>query len=136
MGRGLSLLAMLAGAALLAPDLAARPDSAALDSVLDFGEGEASFFGAEMAGNRTANGETCDPETMTAAHRTLPLGSWLRVTDADSGRSVVVRVNDRGPYAKGRVIDLSRAAARELGMLRRGHARVSLRLVGEELAAR
>ncbi len=136
MGRGLSFLAMIAAAALAAPGASARPDAGAIDAVLDFGSGEASYFGDEMAGNRTANGERCDPEAMTAAHRTLPLGSWLRVTDVASGRSVVVRVYDRGPFAKGRVIDLSRAAARGLGMLKRGHAQVTLRLVGEQLAAR
>jgi rare lipoprotein A len=93
------------------------------------GEGIASFFGREIAGNRTANGEKCDPETLTAAHRTLPFGSLVEVTDALTGNSVIVRINDRGPFAGKRVIDLSKAAARELGIVGRGTARVVLSLV-------
>lgn len=93
------------------------------------GEGIASFFGREIAGNRTANGEKCDPETLTAAHRSLPFGSLVKVTDALTGNSVIVRINDRGPFAGKRVIDLSKAAARELGIVGRGTARVLLNLV-------
>lgn len=91
--------------------------------------GMASFFASEMAGRRTANGEVCDPDTLTAAHRTLPFGSRVRVTNLRTGRSVVVRINDRGPFARGRVIDLSRAAAREIGLERAGHGAVELALV-------
>lgn len=91
--------------------------------------GMASWYGPGFAGRRTANGETFNPRQMTAAHRTLPFGSKVRVTHARSGRSVIVRINDRGPYAKGRVIDLSQAAARKLGIISAGHARVNLALL-------
>ncbi|WP_188053941.1 septal ring lytic transglycosylase RlpA family protein [Sphingosinithalassobacter sp. CS137] len=93
------------------------------------GLGEASYYGDAFAGRSTASGEIFDPALMTAAHRTLPLGSRVRVTEPNSGRSVVVRINDRGPYHGRRVIDLSEAAARELGMLQRGTARVQLALL-------
>ena len=93
-------------------------------------EGYASYYGAEFAGRRTASGETFDPEGLTAAHRDLPFGTKIRVTNLDNGRSVVVRVNDRGPYVAGRIVDLSSAAARELGMLRSGLARVHLEVLG------
>ncbi|WP_448500827.1 septal ring lytic transglycosylase RlpA family protein [Sphingomonas sp.] len=113
-----------------AEEKAAGADPAAAMSMIgSIGEGIASFFGREIAGNRTANGEKCDPETLTAAHRTLPFGSLVKVTDALTGNSVVVRINDRGPFAGKRVIDLSKAAARELGIVGRGTARVVLSLV-------
>lgn len=86
--------------------------------------GMASWYGAELAGHRTASGERFNPGEMTAAHRTLPLGSRVRVTYA--GRSVVVRINDRGPYAAGRVIDLSKAAAERIGLRAAGSGRVEL----------
>jgi rare lipoprotein A len=90
------------------------------------GEGMASFYGAELAGNRTANGERFDPDALTAAHRTLPMGTRLRVTNKSNGKSVIVRINDRGPFAKGRIIDVSRAAAEKISMIRSGTARVTL----------
>ncbi|HEY5337828.1 MAG TPA: septal ring lytic transglycosylase RlpA family protein, partial [Rhizomicrobium sp.] len=86
--------------------------------------GIASWYGPTFYGHRTANGEMYDGQSMTAAHRTLPLPVNVRVTNLDNGKSVVVRVNDRGPYAKGRIIDLSEAAARELDVIRSGTARV------------
>jgi rare lipoprotein A len=81
--------------------------------------GIASFYGTNYSG-RTARGERYDPKKFTAAHRTMPFGTRLRVTDSRSRRSVVVVVNDRGPFIKGRVLDLSLAAAQELGMIGRG----------------
>ncbi len=90
------------------------------------GSGKASYYGAELAGNPTANGETFDPTEMTAAHRTLPFGTRLRVTNERTGASVVVRINDRGPFHGNRVIDVSTAAAKEIGLKRAGTARVSL----------
>ncbi len=86
--------------------------------------GLASFYGRRFQGHRTASGDRYDMRAMTCAHRSAPFGSRLRVTDLDSGRSVVVRVTDRGPFRHGRVIDLSLAAARKLGMIERGVARV------------
>lgn len=96
----------------------------------DLGSGTASYFSREIAGNRTANGERCDPDALTAAHRTAPFGSKLRVTNLATGQSVIVRVNDRGPFRASRIIDLSHAAAREIGMHRTGTAKVSLALIG------
>lgn len=111
--------------------LALAAPAAAEDDIAgaDLGSGMASYFSREMAGNRTANGERCDPDTLTAAHRTAPFGSRIRVTSLTTGKSVIVRVNDRGPFRGGRVIDLSHAAAREIGMHRSGTAKVSLALL-------
>ncbi|TLX60364.1 septal ring lytic transglycosylase RlpA family lipoprotein [Stutzerimonas nosocomialis] len=89
-------------------------------------EGLASFYGKQHHGKRTANGETFDQHAMTAAHRTLPFGTWVRVTHLASGRSVEVRINDRGPYGRGRIIDLSHKAAAELGIVRQGVSRVRI----------
>ena len=93
------------------------------------GDGQASYYAEELAGQLTASGEPFEPEALTAAHRTLPLGSRIRVTNLRNNESVIVRVNDRGPFAKRRVVDLSKAAAREIGMLKRGTARVRLELL-------
>jgi rare lipoprotein A len=79
-------------------------------------------------GRKTASGERYSHRKLTAAHRTLKFGTTVRVTRLDDGRSVVVRVNDRGPFTRGRIIDLSRAAAERLGMIRAGTARVRLEL--------
>ena len=92
-------------------------------------DGEASYYGNELAGNPTASGEIFDPNRLTAAHRTLPLGSKVRVTNPQNGRSVVVRVNDRGPFHGNRVIDLSAAAARNIGLIQSGTERVKLALL-------
>lgn len=92
-------------------------------------EGIASFYGEAFAGRPTANGETFDPEGLTAAHRTLPLGSIIRVTNLRNGQSVVVRVNDRGPYAGDRVLDLSHGAAKAIDMARRGTARIRIEVL-------
>lgn len=86
--------------------------------------GRASWYGAEFAGRCTANGDRFDPKEFTAAHRDLPFGTPVRVTNLDNGKTVVVTINDRGPYVKGRLLDVSLAAARALGMLRRGVASV------------
>jgi rare lipoprotein A len=91
--------------------------------------GMASFYGRECKGQRTASGERFDPNQLTAAHRTLAFGTLVKVTNLDNGRHVVVRINDRGPYARNRVLDLSRAAARKLGFEREGTAYVRLQVV-------
>ncbi len=90
------------------------------------GQGEASYYGHELAGNRTASGERFNPNGLTAAHRTLPLGTKLRVTNVANGRSVIVRINDRGPFVGNRLIDVSLGAAREINMVRSGKAQVRL----------
>jgi rare lipoprotein A len=88
--------------------------------------GTASWYGAGFHGRRTASGERFDRHALTAASRSLPLGSRVRVTNLTNGWMVIVRVNDRGPVARGRVLDVSYAAARELGMIERGSARVRI----------
>jgi rare lipoprotein A len=90
----------------------------------------ATFYSSHLAGHRTASGEPYDPRALTAAHRTLPLGTVVRVTRVDgAGTPVLVRINDRGPYAAGRIIDLSLAAARRLQMLDAGVVRVRLEVM-------
>ena len=92
--------------------------------------GIASFYGAYFAGRKTASGERFNPSKMTAAHKTLPFGTRVRVTNMRNGRSVVVRINDRGPFIRGRVIDLSRGAAGVIGMIGRGIAPVRVEVLG------
>jgi rare lipoprotein A len=82
--------------------------------------GIASYYHDSLHGNRTASGQIYDKGKMSAAHKSLPLGSRVRVTDTRTGKSIVVRVNDRGPFIEGRIIDLSRRAAQKLGIIRRG----------------
>jgi rare lipoprotein A len=89
-------------------------------------EGDASYYGPGFYGRHTASGEVLRPGTLTAAHRTLPFGTCVRVTVVESGRTVQVRINDRGPYAAGRILDVSETAAQALGMLGRGVMRVRL----------
>jgi rare lipoprotein A len=96
--------------------------------------GKASWYGEAHHGKKTASGERYDMHALTAAHRTLPLGTRLRVTNVENGRTVVVRVNDRGPYVDGRVIDLSRAAAREIGALGDGLFDVRLEVLDDAAA--
>jgi len=93
--------------------------------------GLASHYARRFEGRRTASGEPYDERELTGAHRTLPFGTRVRVTNLDNHRSVVVRINDRGPFRKGRIIDLSRRAAHDLGFLREGMARVRLESLSE-----
>ncbi|OLU32456.1 hypothetical protein BVH03_07260 [Pseudomonas sp. PA15(2017)] len=87
-------------------------------------EGKASYYGRAHHGNRTASGERFDQNALTAAHRALPFGTQVKVTNLNNNRSVVVRINDRGPFARGRIIDVSRKAAEALDMIRSGVAPV------------
>ncbi len=107
---------------------AANPSAASAFS------GVASWYGPEFSGRLTANGEVYDPGKLTAAHRSLPFGSYVLVRNLDNDSSVVVRINDRGPFAKNRVIDLSEAAARLIGMLPTGTAPVSCSLIAPQEA--
>ncbi|MGH7255221.1 MAG: septal ring lytic transglycosylase RlpA family protein, partial [Nitrospirales bacterium] len=92
--------------------------------------GMASWYGPKFHGRLTANGERYDQYAFTAAHRTLPMGSVVVVTSLTNGRRVRVRINDRGPFVRGRIIDLSRSAAEHLGMLTKGVDEVEVRLEG------
>nr|WP_293626852.1 septal ring lytic transglycosylase RlpA family protein [Salinisphaera sp.] len=91
--------------------------------------GEAAYYARSFDGRRTASGDRFDSGRLTAAHRRLPFGSRVEVTNENNGRSVIVTINDRGPYTRGRIIDLSRRAAGQIGMIRSGIAPVTLRLV-------
>ncbi|CAO0819875.1 Endolytic peptidoglycan transglycosylase RlpA [Desulfarculales bacterium] len=92
--------------------------------------GIASWYGPNFHGKRTSNGEAYNMEALTAAHKTLPMDTWVEVTDQNNGRQAVLRINDRGPFVDGRIIDLSKAAARDLGILARGTAPVVVRALG------
>ena len=91
--------------------------------------GFASYYASRFHGNRTASGVRYDEEGMTAAHRTLPFGTRVRVTNLTNGRSVVVTITDRGPFAPGRIIDVSKGAARKLDFVRAGTARVRVKIL-------
>jgi rare lipoprotein A len=91
-------------------------------------EGSASYYADSLSGNPTASGESYDKDALTAAHRTLAFDSMVKVTNLDNGKSVVVRINDRGPHAKNRIIDVSGAAAKQLGLIDSGTAKVRLEL--------
>jgi rare lipoprotein A len=106
-----------------------RPDDVRPDQILATESGEASWYGARHHGRRTASGEPFDMHALTAAHRTLPFGTRCRVTSQRNGRRVIVRINDRGPFSKGRIIDLSRAAAEVIEMIRAGHVPVTVEVL-------
>ena len=97
--------------------------------------GIASWYGNEWAGKLTANGEIFDPTLVSAAHKTLPMPSVVRVTNLENGKSLVVRLNDRGPFVAGRIIDLSKEAARRLGFLKNGIAKVRVQILAEQSLA-
>ncbi len=92
-------------------------------------KGLASWYGGKFHGRKTANGEIFDKNHITAAHKSLPLGSWVKVTNLKNNRSINVRINDRGPFVYGRKIDLSYAAAKKIGMVQQGVARVSIKVL-------
>lgn len=91
--------------------------------------GIASWYGPGFDGNHTANGEIYDMNGISAAHKTLPFDTVVRVVELSTGRSIVVRINDRGPFIEGRIIDLSKGAAAELGIIQKGITKVGLRIV-------
>lgn len=108
------------------PSSSPSPPPAAADRAVFTQTGVASWYGKSHHGRTTANGEKFDMEALTAAHRTLPFGTIVRVTNLSNNRSVDIRINDRGPYVAGRIIDLSARAARDLGITENGVARVRL----------
>ena len=100
-----------------------------LDKYSYFQTGTASFYGGKWHGRKTANGEIFDTYKLTAAHKTLPFGTKVKVTNLNNGKSVVVRINNRGPYVKGRVIDLSQAAFSKIENMSRGVTKVKLEII-------
>lgn len=97
--------------------------------LIDRGTMKASWYGPKFHGKMTANGEVYDQMALTAAHKSMSFGTLLKITNPKNGRSVIVRINDRGPYVEGRDLDLSKGAAIELGILRRGVARLKIQEV-------
>jgi len=98
-------------------------------------KGKASFYADKFEGRKTASGEIFHQNDFTAAHRSLPFGTWVKVTNRDSKKAVIVRINDRGPFVKGRIIDLSKSAAKEIGQLRQGVFKVSLKVYKKDRKA-
>jgi rare lipoprotein A len=117
--------------ALRLPSIPKLPQEITVGRVRINFRGVASFYGYDGSGSQTASGERFNPEGMTAAHRSLPLGTKVRVTNTRNGRSVVLRINDRGPYIRGRIIDVSAGAARILGMMSSGVAPVHIEVLGK-----
>lgn len=99
-------------------------------------QGLASWYGKDFHGRKTSNGETYNMYAVSAAHKTLPLGTWVRVHNLNNGRTLDVRVNDRGPFVKGRIIDLSYGAAKELGVVGPGTAPVKIVALGEAVESK
>jgi rare lipoprotein A len=124
---------MAAPAAMPAPAPAAAPAPvpAPAAAMAEAGDGKVAWYGRKFAGRKTASGERFNPNAMTMAHKTLPFGTLVRVTNTKNGKSVVVRVNDRGPTTADRVGDLSQAAARKLRMTRAGVIDAKLEVVGK-----
>jgi len=123
-------LAAVLCAMLVIAGCAAGPRSGGAGAI--YQTGQATYYADKFRGRRTASGERYRPSQLTAAHRALPFGSRVRVTNRNNGRSVTVRINDRGPYVDGRIIDLSSTAARRLRMKRAGVVPVTLRLVSAD----
>jgi rare lipoprotein A len=115
------IVAAALAATIAFPSLAAKPGTVQT--------GIASYYHDSLHGNKTASGQVYDKRKMSAAHKTLPLGSRVRVTDTRTGKSITVRVNDRGPFIQGRIIDLSRKAAQELGIIQRGITPVKVEIL-------
>jgi rare lipoprotein A len=134
----LALAAMVSGCAAAGPAQLVDRDPAPSTPEIAEGPqvGVASWYGRWHHRRRSASGERFDQNALTAAHRTLPFGTWVRVTNLANGRQVTVRITDRGPYWPQRVIDLSREAARVLGMVESGVSPVRLEIVGPGRAAR
>ncbi|MBI1251050.1 MAG: septal ring lytic transglycosylase RlpA family protein [Alphaproteobacteria bacterium] len=124
------VVALFAGLSACASLPSAPEPQVATPACAERAAGMASWYGPNLQGNPTANGERFDQNALTAAHRTLPLPSLVRVTNLANGRDVVVRVNDRGPYAEGRLIDVSRAAAQKLDFVSDGETEVALCVLG------
>ena len=145
MSKRRGVIAVFASAAFLAAchslPVPSTPNSSAPNESTESGRpaftqvGFASWYGRHFDGKLTADGERFDMNALTAAHRTLPINSYVRVTNLTNNRSVIVRINDRGPYARNRIIDLSAEAARELGIRNGGIARVRIELVAADEAS-
>lgn len=113
----------------IAPPPAVAPQKPAKTLIVSTSTGEASWYGPGFFGNRTANGEVFRPGTMTAAHRTLPFGTKVKVTNLRNGKETIVRINDRGPFSGHRVIDIAHGAAQHLGLVSSGIAQVRLEVL-------
>jgi peptidoglycan lytic transglycosylase len=124
-------IALLSGCGLASPRFTSRevPSRAAMPASSDHLRGIASYYADEFNGRKTSNGEIYDMHLLTAAHRTLPFNTRVRVTNLENNRSVVVRINDRGPFKDDRVIDVSLEAAKRLGLITNGTAPVQIEIL-------
>ena len=132
MVRILSILVIVLSVYACAPSARYAESREILTSSLQNGSiliGEASYYGKKFHGRKTANGEIFNMYAMTAAHKQLPFNTIIQVTNKENGKSVEVRINDRGPFKKGRIVDLSYQAARKLDMLNKGVAPVEIRII-------
>lgn len=131
---GIATLIMLFAGCTARPLYTSRDSrsSAVIGTFHEYQHGEASYYAHKFHGRKTANGEIFDMHKLTAAHLKLPFNTLVRVTNLSNNKTVIVRINDRGPYAKGRIIDLSLAAAKELDMMKSGVAKVRLEIVKKE----
>lgn len=130
-----AFLALLAcGGARSAPDDASSPPEPPADAaeewkVVSTERGKAAWYGGRFHGRKTASGEPFDKNALTAAHKTLPFDTMVRVRNLENGKTVIVRITDRGPYGKGRIIDMSEAAAKKLDMIERGVVKVEVEVL-------
>ncbi len=115
--------------AMLSAGCEAKSKNPAAATIDYYQTGIASWYGSQYQGRPTASGESFDRHAMTAAHKTLPFNSWVQVNNLENGRKIRVRINDRGPFIEGRIIDLSERAADELGMKNAGLAQVGIEVV-------
>jgi rare lipoprotein A len=126
----LALFSIVAFGCASSPRFVVRePPEVATSSAAFVQDGIASYYAEEFHGRKTSNGETYDMNDLTAAHQTLPFGTIVKVTNKATGRSVIVRINDRGPFLKDRIIDLSKGAAEKIGMIGPGTAEVHLEIL-------
>ncbi len=125
----IALTILLTGVLLPDGELAKHPDKVTTLAATKEMRGMASWYGRSFQGRPTASGERYNTNALTAAHRTLKFGTKVKVTNLNNGRSVIVRINDRGPFTKGRIIDLSGAAANKIGMIKTGVAPVKIEIL-------
>ncbi|MFZ4800493.1 MAG: septal ring lytic transglycosylase RlpA family protein [Chlorobium sp.] len=125
-GLGLAIITICTGNPFNSTAEAAQRRGGSHKRTVAASEGVASFYSGQFHGRKTANGETFSKDQLTAAHPSLPFGTWVRVTNLSNGKDVVVRINDRGPFVKGRIIDLSAGAAKEIGIMQTGVVQVKL----------
>ena len=130
--QGCSMVSAPMSSSIAEPDKVNAPVATPTAPVRPVRMGQASWYGPGFSGKKTASGDVFDEEKLTAAHKTIPLGSRAKVTNLANGKSVEVEINDRGPFVPGRIIDLSQAAAQALGIIDRGTAKVRVDVLPDD----